>query len=234
MKILIIFIFLFLLSSCGKKAPPIPIEKSIPQQPEITYEPTPFGINIWINLPEKTEGGYPLNKIKFIEIEKKEEPLRGDSKGKIKKIKLKTKLHSAGRYLLFTDSELKPAHKYTYRIKLKKDFLVETPYYGEQTLYWTYPPSAVRNITLILSSSEELILKWDAPTENIQGGPLIAEPFYSVERIQNGNLKYFNVKETYFKERVSSKERICYRVRPILDYFGTLIPGPYSEKLCYP
>ncbi len=233
MKVLLIFLLIFLFIGCGRKAPPLPVEKSIPQEPEITYEPTPYGINIWITLPEKTQGGYPLIKIKYIEIEKREEPLGREGKIKIKKIKLKAKLHSAGRSLLFTDSELKPGFRYTYRIKIKKDFLVETPFYGEKTLHWTNPPSGVRNISLDVSSGE-LILKWNQPSENIKGGPLVGEIFYGIEQVEDGKIEYFNIKETYYKKKYSQGERVCFRVKPFLNYYGTIIPGPYSERLCYP
>lgn len=233
MRVFLIFLFIFLFIGCGRKTPPLPVEKSIPQEAEITYEPTPFGINIWITLPEKTQGGYPLTKIQYVEIERKEEPLDPEGKIKIKRIKLKVKLHSAGRSLIFTDSELKPGFKYTYRIKIKRDFLVETPYYGEKTLYWTNPPSIVRDLSLSVSN-DELNLKWNPPSENLKGDPLVEEIFYSIEQIKNGEIKYFNIKETYFKKKYSPGEKVCFRVKAYLNYLGTLIPGPYSQKLCYP
>lgn len=227
-------IFLFLLHGCGRKTSPLPIKKSLPQEAELSIEPTPFGINLWITLPEKTQGGYPLTKIKYVEIEKKEEPFEKEGKARTKKIKIKPKLHSAGRLLLFTDSEVKAGYRYTYRIKIKKDFLVESPFYEEKIIYWFDPPSGVRDLNFIVSPSDELILKWNPPLENLRGGPLLGELFYTIERVKTGKIEYLNIKETYFKEKISLNERICLRVRPVLYYYGTFIPGPFSEHICYP
>ncbi len=227
-------IFLFLLQGCGKKTPPLPIEKSIPQGADLTLEPTPNGINLWITLPEKTQGGYTLTKIQYVEIEKKEESIEKGGKLKIKSFKIKPNLHSAGRLFLYTDTDLKSGYKYTYRLRIKKDFLVETPFLSERVVYWSDPPSWVRDFNLVMSSSKDLTLMWKPPLLNLKGGPLIGELFYTLERVKNEKIEYFNIRETYFKDKITENEKSCYRVRALLNYYGTFLPGPFSEYLCYP
>jgi len=230
----LLIIFLFLLQGCGKKSPPLPIEKSIPQGADLTLEPTPYGIKLWITLPEKTQGGYTLTKIQYVEIEKKEEPIEKGGKIKIRHFKIKPKLHSAGRLFLYTDTDLKSGYKYTYRLRIKKDFLVATPFLPERVIYWSDPPSWVRDLNLILSSPRELTLKWNPPLFNLKGAPLMGELFYTIERVKNGKIEYLNIRETYFKDKFTEDEKSCYRVRALLNYYGTFLPGPFSEYLCYP
>lgn len=232
--IISLFLTLFFLFGCGRKAPPLPIEKSLPQEAEFSLEPTPYGINLWLTLPEKTQGGFPLTKIQFVEIERKEEPLFGEGKREFKRFKIKPKLHSAGRLLLFTDSHLKPERKYTYRIRIKKDFLVGTPFYGEKSIYWTEPPALVRDFIFYLSSPEELLLKWNPPLENIKGGPLAGELLYNIEKIKEGEIEYLTVRDPFFKEKISQEKRVCFRVRALLNYHGTFLPGPFTQPICYP
>jgi len=229
-----LLIITFLLFSCGRKAPPLPIEKSIPEEASLELELTPLGVELYIVLPAQTKGGYPLNKISYLEIEKIEEPLEVPGKKRIKSIKLKPKLHSAGRLLLYRDEDLKAGYRYTYRLRIKKDFLVGTPFYGESSFNWTDPPQGISNLVMTKLSEREILLSWEPPKRNLRGGPLRGELFFQVERSKRGEKSNFNLRETSFRDTVDFAEKACYRVRALLNYQGTLIPGPFSSPLCYP
>ncbi len=231
-KTWLIILALFIIA-CGRKAPPLPVEKSIPKDYSLTVEATPLGFNLWIDLPTTTQGGYPLNKIKALIIEKEEIPLQNPSKSKKRILKLTPKLHSAGNLFMYTDSEVKPGFAYRYRVKIKKDFLVETPFSNEITVFWTTPPLPPQNVKLVLSTPEEIRLTWDAPLLNLNQEPLKGEIFYRIERIKGAEIKIHNVRERIFKD-YPHKERICYRLYTMLNFYETIIPSPSSELICYP
>jgi hypothetical protein len=72
LKILGFFLASFLLVSCGRKAPPLPIEKSIPQVPGLSAEVEGQAIKLLIDLPSQTSGGSYLTSLKALIIEKRE------------------------------------------------------------------------------------------------------------------------------------------------------------------
>ncbi|BAU23542.1 hypothetical protein THC_1170 [Caldimicrobium thiodismutans] len=228
------FLITILLSGCGRKAPPLPISQSIPKAPQLNVEATPFGFNLWITLPSETQGGNPLNKITSLIIEREEFNENLPQKPKVKHFKLKPKLHSAGRLILYSDSDLKPGFRYTYRLKLKKDFLVETPFQEERVVYWTDPPGLIEDIKWQINEEGFLLLSWAPPLLDVKGNPLSGSIFYHVERYINENLETYEVKEAIFKDKVSTQIKVCYRIQPLLNFKGTLIPGPKSESICYP
>jgi len=233
-RLSLLLLMLLFLSSCGRKAPPLPVEKSIPEEASLEIEATSFGFDLWITLPSQTKGGFPLNQISYLEIERKEEPEFFQGKSKTKTIKIKPRLHSAGRLFLYTDKDLKPGFKYTYRLRIKKDFLVGTPFYAEKTLYWLTPPTGIKNFSLKPGERGELFLTWAPPSLNLKGEPLIGELFFNLERTLQGKRDLFELEANSFKDKWDGQSKVCYRVRALLGYKGTSIPGPFSEPLCYP
>lgn len=231
---LLFLIFGLVLSGCGRKAPPLPITQSVPKAPQLNIEATSLGFNLWINLPSETQGGYPLNKIKALIIEREELSERTPQKPKINYLKLKPRLHSAGRIILYSDTDLRPGYRYTYRLKIKKDFLVETPFLEEKMVYWTDPPGPVENIRGQITEEGAFLLSWNPPYLDQKGNPLRGSLYYRLERYQGEELETFEIKEALFKDKPPGNIRVCYRIQPVLNYKGTSIPGLKSEPLCYP
>lgn len=228
-----LFFIIFFLIACGRKAPPLPLEKSIPKQPGLEIETTPLGINLWITLPTTTQGGYPLNKIKVLIIEKEEIPLTHTSKVIKKKIKLSPKLHSAANLYLYTDKDLKPNFLYKYRLRIEKDFLVKTPFSEEKRIFWTTPPLPPSNIKINPLSEEEIQLVWDPPFLNLNNEPLQGEIYYRIVKITSKERKIIELVDRYFRDKPSI-EGICYQLQTLLKFYETIIPSPFSEVICYP
>ncbi|MCS7149383.1 MAG: hypothetical protein N2Z40_04940 [Caldimicrobium sp.] len=230
----ILLCFLFLFTACGRKAPPLPVEKSIPDDPQLEIEATSLGFNLWINLPSETKGGYPLNKIKALIIEREEISVKQSSKPRLKHYTLKPKLHSAGRLLLFSDTDLKAGFHYKYSLKLEKDFLVKTPFISERVVSWTTPPSFPMNVKVELTNEGRLRLTWDPPLHDLQNQPLAGDIFFRIERHALGKVTLYETRERFFLDEKPEEIGICYRLQTVLNYFGTLIPSPKSGPVCYP
>ncbi|MFN3567886.1 MAG: hypothetical protein ACK4UR_03135 [Caldimicrobium sp.] len=233
MKKFILLLILALLFSCGRKTPPLPIEKSIPKDPDLNIEVTPMGFNLWITLPTETKEGRYLTKIKALIIEKEEIPLEGSRKSKSKRIKLKPKLHTAANLILYTDRALKPNYAYKYKLKIEKDFLVKTPYTEERIVFWTTPPMPPSNFQIIPYSQEEILITWEPPLLNLNGEPLKGEIIYRLEERVRGEKRVKEIKERQILTKVS-KEGACFSVQALLKFYDTLIPSPPSEVLCIP
>ncbi|PMP96636.1 MAG: hypothetical protein C0169_04400 [Thermodesulfobacterium geofontis] len=233
-KILFLLISVFLIFSCGKKTEPFPIKESIPKGLSFEINLNPQGAELLISLPTKTEGGYSLNKIKALIIEKIELPLDiPKAKKKKKTIKLSPKLHSAGNLFIYNDYELKHRHQYTYRIKVIKDFLVETPFTEPITIFWHNPPSFPQKFQIKLLGEDALLITWERPKEDIYGLYLEGEVFYQLEKVSKEGIKLVKIKnkEEYF-DKIKSGEKVCYNIRAILNFRGTFIPGPKTPDKC--
>jgi len=233
-RFLIIFLLVFFIFSCGKKTEPLPIKESIPKGLSFEVNLTPQGAELLISLPTKTEGGYPLNKIKSLIIERTEIPLDiPKAKKKEKIIKLSPKLHSAGNLFIYYDYELKHRHEYSYRIKVVKDFIVETPFSEPVTIFWHNPPSFPQKFQIKALGEDAVLITWEKPKEDIYGLYLEGEIFYQIEKISKEKTELIEIrnKEEYF-DKIKPKERICYNIRAILNFRGTLIPGPKTPDKC--
>jgi hypothetical protein len=235
LKILGLFLAFFLLVSCGRKAPPLPIEKSIPQVPGLSAEVEGQAIKLLIDLPSHTIGGSYLTSLKALIIEKREVFL-DDPKKKEKqtKIKLKPRLHSAATLFIYTDEKVAPRRLYIYRVKAKKDFLVESPFSEEVRIYFRYPPKAPVNLKVIELYPAYYLLQFEPVYEDIKGLPLELPLEFTLERIREGKSFYIDLKnKTEYTFTKEGEQKECFRVQARFRYFTTEIKGPFSRELCF-
>jgi hypothetical protein len=235
LKILGFSLASFLLVSCGRKAPPLPIEKSIPQVPGISAEVEGQAIKLLIDLPFQTSGGSYLTSIKALIIEKREVFL-DDPKKKEKQtnIKLKPRLHSAATLFIYTDEKVAPRRLYIYRVKAKKDFLVESPFSEEVRIYFRYPPKAPVNLKVIELYPAYYLLRFEPVYEDIKGLPLELPLEFTLERIRDGKSSYIDLKnKTEYTFTKEGEQKECFRVQARFRYFTTEIKGPFSRELCF-
>jgi len=233
-KILFIFGLSLFIFSCGKKTSPLPIKESIPKDLSFEVRLNPKGVNLLIYLPTETKGGYPLSKIKKLIIEKVEVPLDiPKAKKKKKIIKLSPKLHSAGNLFVYTDYKLKHRHSYTYRVKVIKDFFVKTPFTEPIKIFWHNPPNFPQKFQIKSLGKDAVLITWKRPKKDIYGLYLEGEVFYQIERISKEGVRLIKVKgkEEYF-DKIKVGEKVCYNIRAILNFRGTLIPGPKTPDKC--
>ena len=234
-KILGFFLAFFLLVSCGRKAPPLPIEKSIPQVPGLSAEVEGQAIKLLIDLPSQTSGGNYLTSLKALIIEKREVFL-DDPKKKEKRteIKLKPMLHSAATLFIYTDEKVAPRRLYIYRVKAKKDFLVESPFSEEVRIYFRYPPKAPVNLKVIELYPPYYLLRFEPVYEDIKGLPLELPLEFSLERIREGKSSHIDLKnKTEYTFTKEGEQKECFRVQARFRYFTTEIKGPFSRELCF-
>lgn len=233
LKSFLIILGFLILASCGKKAPPLSIEESIPSDFEFEIETTQAGFNLWISLPTKTQGNYTLVSIKKILIEKGEKPLDlPHAKEKIKIIKVSPKLHTAGNLFLYSDYKIKHRHQYSYRIKIVKDFLVETGWSSWITVFWHNPPGIPENFNLKVLGEKAVFLSWERPKTDIFGLYLEEEVFYELFKRSQHKEKVLTLQKTNFFEELSEEKKVCYSVRALLNFKKTLIPGPKTPERC--
>jgi hypothetical protein len=235
LKILGFSLASFLFVSCGRKAPPLPIEKSIPQVPGISAEVEGQAIKLLIDLPSQTSGGSYLTSIKALIIEKREVFL-DDPKKKEKQtnIKLKPRLHSAATLFIYTDEKVAPRRLYIYRVKAKKDFLVESPFSEEVRIYFRYPPKAPVNLKVIELYPAYYLLRFEPVYEDIKGLPLELPLEFTLERIRDGKSSYIDLKnKTEYTFTKEGEQKECFRVQARFRYFTTEIKGPFSRELCF-
>ncbi len=234
-KILGFFLASFLLVSCGRKAPPLPIEKSIPQVPGLSAEVEGQAIKLLIDLPSQTSGGNYLTSLKALIIEKREVFL-DDPKKKEKQteIKLKPRLHSAATLFIYTDEKVAPRRLYIYRVKAKKDFLVESPFSEEVRIYFRYPPKAPVNLKVIELYPAYYLLRFEPVYEDIKGLPLELPLEFTLERIRDGKSSDIDLKnKTEYTFTKEGEQKECFRVQARFRYFTTEIKGPFSRELCF-
>lgn len=228
----LILIFLLLIS-CGKKNPPLSLEESIPLDAELEIEPTQAGFNLWITLPTKTQGNHTLFSIKNLLIEKKEKSIDlPQAKEKKAIIKLSPKLHSAGNLFLYSDFKVKHRHQYSYRIKIVKDFLVETEWGPWVTVFWHNPPGVPKLFEVKVLEEKKVFLTWEKPTTDLLGLHLEGEVFYELFKRSKTQEKVLILKKREFFEELSEKQPVCYAVRAVLNFRETLIPGPKTPERC--
>jgi len=235
LKILGFFLAFFLLVSCGRKAPPLPIEKSIPQVPGLSAEVEGQAIKLLIDLPSQTSGGSYLTSLKALIIEKREVFL-DDPKKKEKRteIKLKPRLHSAATLFIYTDEKVAPRRLYIYRVKAKKDFLVESPFSEEVRIYFRYPPKAPVNLKVIELYPPYYLLRFEPLYEDIKGLPLELPLEFSLERIREGKSSHIDLRnKTEYTFTKEGEQKECFRVQARFRYFTTEIKGPFSRELCF-
>ena len=229
------FLAFFLLVSCGRKAPPLPIEKSIPQVPGLSAEVEGQAIKLLIDLPSQTSGGNYLTSLKALIIEKREVFL-DDPKKKEKQtnIKLKPRLHSAATLFIYTDEKVAPRRLYIYRVKAKKDFLVESPFSEEVRIYFRYPPKAPVNLKVIELYPAYYLLRFEPVYEDIKGLPLKLPLEFTLERIRDEKTSYIDLKnKTEYTFTKEGEQKECFRVQARFRYFTTEIKGPFSRELCF-
>uniref|UniRef100_A0A7C4JRM0 Uncharacterized protein n=1 Tax=Thermodesulfobacterium geofontis TaxID=1295609 RepID=A0A7C4JRM0_9BACT len=80
---------------------------------------------------------------------------------------------------------------------------------------------------------DAVLIIWERPKEDIYGLYLEGEIFYQIEKISKEKTELIEIrnKEEYF-DKIKPKERICYNIRAILNFRGTLIPGPKTPDKC--
>ncbi len=233
MWMLCIFGLGFLMFSCGKKTEPYPIEESIPKGLSFEIKLNPYGAELLIHLPILTKGGYPLAKIKKLIIEKTEIPLDNPRVKKKKIIELSPKLHSAGNLFVYNDYELVPGYKYIYRVRVIKDFLVKTPFTEPVVIFWHTPPSFPKNFKIRPLGRDSVLITWEKPEKDLNGSKLKGEIFYQIEKFSKEGVERIDIngKEEYF-DKIKSGEKVCYSIRAILNFRGTLIPSPKTPYKC--
>ena len=235
LEVLGFFLASSFLVSCGRKAPPLPIEKSIPQVPGLSAEVEGQAIKLLIDLPSQTSGGSYLASLKALIIEKREVFL-DDPKKKEKQtnIKLKPRLHSAATLFIYTDEKVAPRRLYIYRVKAKKDFLVESPFSEEVRIYFRYPPKAPANLKVIELYPAYYLLRFEPVYEDIKGLPLELPLEFTLERIRDRKSSYIDLKnKTEYTFTKEGEQKECFRVQARFRYFTTEIKGPFSRELCF-
>ncbi len=214
----LIIVILLVISGCGKKTSPVPIEKSVPVGFSFKLKPEWFGIRLMFKLPYKTKGGDLLTSIKFILVEK-----QSVSQGKKMIFKIYPDLHSSARTYIYDDVKVKSGECYYYRIKIVKGIFVSTPFTRALKVCWVAPPLPPKEVKIKVLNKNFVLIKWKKGKNK--------EVFYQIKKMTPRGVKLITTYKNFFIDRVSGGEN-CYQVRGVVEFKDNQIPGIYSPLTC--
>lgn len=222
--------------ACGKKTAPIPPEAVIPAPiSDLAYSLDEKGVTLTWSIPTRTELGTQLPEIDEFIIEKAE--YREKDYCRDCPIQYAQTIRIAGtatrdrqnKTLTSRDENLRPGHRYFYRVKAGLGWRVVSLASGPVSFTWQIPMAP----PLALRCQEEggqISLEWQPPGENLNGEPVDEPLHYQIYRnMAGGSFQPLNMKvqETTFIDRQVTNGLVYqYKVRAVRLSGGS---GAFSD-----
>ena len=224
-RVLLFILIGFLLASCGKKSPPLTISESTPLAPKLKLSATQVGVLLKIELPKRNRAGYTLYSFKKLIIQK--------SCGKeIDTIEVMPKCHPFATTVLYLDTKVSSGICCRYRVSVEKNMFVRSPYSEWKSVCWHTPLVPPRDLSIqVIKALGILRLSWEPVKKDINGKPISGDLLYLLEELSSNSSKDFILKKPIYQTKLPKSVK-CYRVKSLLQYKNTLIPGLFTPTIC--
>ncbi|QJA06138.1 fibronectin type III domain-containing protein [Thermosulfurimonas marina] len=235
--LLFLLLLFFLSPGCGRKGPPVPPEEARPEAPkDLRLLPRPLFVELRFKVPLEDVRGVPLKKIKAFEVERVCRPAEGPGP----EIRTREKIpfgDSPSRLeeFLWRERRLRSGWCCRFRVRAVKGWRSRSDWTPPQALCWHTPPRTPEDFSVKVLVPHTVYLSWRPVKKDLQDFPLEHLVLYRVRRREGeGPSQVFPpIRETsLFDTSARAGKTYCYRVEPLLSYYGTLIPGFATPEIC--
>jgi len=226
-----------LLSGCGRKTPPLPPQRVVPQAiDDLRFILGEKGVELRWSYPQRTEQGERLTGIEEFDIFRAvvapEDycpqcplpfgPPRTIAGGTIP-------LGISGRTATFRDTALSPEHLYFYKVRSRGGWYYSSPDSNIVSFLWKTPLAPPQNLT-VSAGDNEVHLSWQPAVKLIDGSTFEGPLSYQVYRSNEEGAAFTPVgpvlHETTFTDlSVINDRRYFYTVRALQQAGESLAPG---------
>lgn len=235
------FLLIFLpLLSCGRKTDPIPPQAAIPAPIEdLSYRFSGEEVVLEWTYPRYSIDDRKIENVRRFVLHKSEQAAQGycpdcpDTVTSLKKIKPSST--RPGGSMEYRDSHLVPGHHYSYQVISHRGWNIVSPPSNRVSFWWVTPPAPPESIQ-VGQTGRDIKISWEEVKKDNQGEPLDHPIQYRVYR-RTASGKKFNLleetNETSYHHQVNGEGKRYYRVRAVISYQDTAIPGQYSETASF-
>lgn len=224
-----------LLSSCGKKASPVPPGTLRPRAiDDLAFSITPDGAILTWTIPEKNMDGSPILTIEGFSLFRAESPMdsfcRGcppNFRGAIE-IPFSIDPDNAGR-MSYEDRTLQTGIIYTYEVRTKKGILNISDPSNRISFAWHSPPGPPEEVKTV-SVPDGVKISWKPPLRWTDGTPLNEDLSYVVKRKEEKGSTWYVIADkvkgtSFYDTEIDPSTRYRYMIKAVYNYAGTDIPG---------
>ena len=235
----IILFLVVLLGACGKKTEPKPPHAVRPKPPsKVNVKLHFWGAEISFKIPKRKVDGNPLDGLKGFRILRHGESLTGPKKIYEEEIfvSLSKEMFENLSWYHFNDRGLRPGMRYYYEIRAVRGWRSVSDPARSPSFAWYTPPAAPKNLTA-KGWDGYVFLNWLPVTSFLDGRAAPSHLFrYRIYRFEPPKLRkplpVLVPEHSFFDYDVRNGRLYCYQVAAVLDYYGSLIEGPLSNKAC--
>ncbi|MFP3983549.1 MAG: fibronectin type III domain-containing protein [Desulfurivibrionaceae bacterium] len=228
------------LLSCGRKTEPIPPQAAIPAPiKDLSYRFSGEEVVLEWTYPRYSIDDQKIEKVRRFVLHKSDQAARDycpgcpDTVTSLKEIEPSST--RPGRSMEFRDSHLVPGHHYSYQVISHRGWNIVSPPSNRVSFWWSTPPAAPEPIE-VSQTGRDVEISWEAVKKDNQGEPLDHPVRYQIFRRTASGKKFDLQKEsseTTYYDQVNGEEKYHYRVRAVISYRDTAIPGPHSKTAAF-
>ena len=232
-------VFIFLVSACGKKTDPKPPHAVRPKPPsDLEVKLHFWGAELSFKIPRQKVDGRPLDGLKGFRIIRHGESITGPKWAKEREffVSFTPEMFEKLRRYHFNDRSLEPGLRYYYLVRAVRGWRSVSDPARSPSFAWYTPPAAPKRLSA-KAWDGYVFLSWEPVTSFLDGRPAQSSLFkYRIYRFEPGNLRkplpVLVPEHSFFDYDVQNGKLYCYQVAAVLDYYGSLIEGPLSNKAC--